>query len=170
MPDLDFDPLNREPELQDLISSFITKKNGYDRNHGGIPHLDAQTHHVKVDGAIRHTLDLSISQLQHDFPQHTVVCALQCAGNRRHTMRTTLKEVQGLDWGDAAVMNCKWRGPRLKDVLDKAEITLSDKSKGHVAFASYAVPVQEDDWYGASIELPRATDTEADVILALEVG
>lgn len=85
-------------------------------------------------------------------------------------MRTTLKEVQGLDWGDAAVMNCKWRGPRLKDVLDKAEITLSDKSKGHVAFASYAVPVQEDDWYGASIELPRATDTEADVILALEVG
>ncbi|GAB7351034.1 hypothetical protein MBLNU459_g1518t1 [Dothideomycetes sp. NU459] len=85
-------------------------------------------------------------------------------------MRTTLKEVQGIDWGDAAVMNCKWRGPRLKDVLRKAGITLTDESEGHVAFASHAVPVQEDEWYGGSIELSRAMDKDADVILALEMN
>lgn len=170
MPELDFEPLNREPQLAELISSFITKKNGYDRNHGGVPKIDAEKHLVRVDGAVQQPLELSVSQLRKDFTQHTVVCALQCAGNRRHTMRTRIKEVQGIDWFDGAVMNCKWRGPRLRDVLNKAHVTLPDGEKGHVAFASYAVACQEDDWYGASIDLERAMAEDADVILALEVG
>lgn len=32
-------------------------------------------------------------------------------------MRTRLKEVQGIDWGDGAVMNCRWGGVRVCDVL-----------------------------------------------------
>jgi len=32
-------------------------------------------------------------------------------------MRTLLKEVQGIDWFDGAVMNCVWKGPRLRDVI-----------------------------------------------------
>jgi len=170
MPDLDFKPLNREPPLPELVSSFLTEKNGYDRNHGGIPNIDADTHKVRVDGAVENELSLSMAELQNDFEQHTVVCALQCAGNRRHTMRTQIKEVDGLDWFDGAVMNCKWRGPRVRDVLNKAEITLPDKEHGHVAFASYTVPTQEDDWYGSSIPYERAMNEGADVILALEVG
>lgn len=170
MPDLDFKPLNREPPLPELASSFLTKKDGYDRNHGGIPHIDGEKHVVRIDGAVETVMELSIAQLQNDFEQHTVVCALQCAGNRRHTMRTQIKEVQGLDWFDGAVMNCKWRGPRVRDILNKAKVTLPDATQGHVAFACYAVPTQEDDWYGSSIYLERAMDEEADVILALEVG
>lgn len=37
-------------------------------------------------------------------------------------MRTRLKEVQGLDWYDGAVMNCKWEGPRVRDVLLQAGV------------------------------------------------
>lgn len=85
-------------------------------------------------------------------------------------MRTTIKEVQGIDWFDGAVMNCKWSGPRLKDILSKAKPKLSEEEKGHVAFASYATQCQEDDWYGASIELQRAMEEDKDVILALEVS
>ena len=40
-------------------------------------------------------------------------------------MRTTIKEVKGIDWFDGAVMNCKWSGPRLKDILERADINLS---------------------------------------------
>lgn len=169
MPELDFKPLNREPPITELVSSFITVKDGYDRNHGGIPEIDGDRHVVRVEGAVEKQLELSVKQLQNDFEQHTVVCALQCAGNRRHTMRTQIKEVEGLDWFDGAVMNCKWRGPKLRDVLNKAVVTLSKEDEGHVAFASYAVPTQEDDWYGGSIFLDRAMDEDADVILALEV-
>ena len=152
-----------------MPSSFITEDGAYDRNHGPIPHIDAEQHVVHVDGAVKKTLKLSVMQLKNDFPQHEVVCALQCAGNRRHTMRTLLKEVDGIDWGDGAVMNCRWRGPRLRDVLEKAEITIRNVKEGHVAFASFQTECQNDSWFGSSIELTRALREDADVILALEV-
>ncbi|KAF2465163.1 sulfite oxidase-like protein [Lindgomyces ingoldianus] len=163
-------PLNREPELEKLVSSFITE-DGYDRNHGPIPHLDVATHRVSVYGSVKQELCLSIQDLE-ALPQHNVICALQCAGNRRHTMRTKLKEVSGIDWFDGAVMNCKWTGPLLKDVLENAGINLpSDKWKdAHVAFACFQTPTQDDEWYGASIPLSRALCPSARVLLALEMN
>ncbi|KAF2090736.1 sulfite oxidase-like protein [Saccharata proteae CBS 121410] len=165
------EPLNREPALRDLISNFITDSNGYDRNHGPILHLSAETHHLTIDGLVHEPLTLTLPDLE-SLPQHTVICALQCAGNRRHTMRTELKEVQGIDWFDGAVMNCKWRGPRLRDVLLKAGLDV-DKPEWddvHVALASEQNPTQEAAWYGGSIRLERAMDEDADVILALEMN
>ena len=113
-----------------------------------------------------------MSQLKTDFTQHEVTCALQCAGNRRHTMRTFIKEVSGVDWGNGAVMNCRWAGPRLRDVLATAGLRIppeNDKNY-HVAFACYKTAVQDDSWYGGSIPLSRAMASSADVILALEMN
>lgn len=84
-------------------------------------------------------------------------------------MRTLLKEVDGIDWGDGAVMNCMWKGPKLRDILNRAGVNLLDLEKGHVAFACYKTQVQDDDWYGGSIKLERALQDNADVLLALEV-
>ncbi|KAK5200832.1 hypothetical protein LTR16_004733 [Cryomyces antarcticus] len=164
------EPLNREPPVKDLVSSFFTESDGYDRNHGPIPHVDASKHIVRVDGAVGNILELSVDQLHKNFAQHEVVCALQCAGNRRHTMRILLKEVQGIDWFDGAVMNCRWRGLRLRDVLQKAGVAVSDGQDAHVAFACFQTPCQEDSWYGGSIELERAMREDADVVLALEMN
>jgi len=180
MPELPEEPINREPSLDHLIKSFITKSEGYDRNHGAFPSLDSSTHRVLVAGAVNQPLSLSISDLANDFPQHTVTCALQCAGNRRHTMRTQLQEVQGIDWRDGAVMNCKWSGPRLSDILHRAGISLPTSTSHsdtqartesmHVAFACNTQPCQESDWYGSSIPLSRALRPDADVILALTMN
>ncbi|KAF1835334.1 sulfite oxidase-like protein [Decorospora gaudefroyi] len=165
------EPLNREPELEKLVESFITKSDGYDRNHGPIPHLDAKTHKVSITGLVINELSLSVSDLQ-SLPQHSVICALQCAGNRRHTMRTKLKEVSGIDWFDGAVMNCKWTGPLLRDVLDKAGVKVEDKEwkDAHVAFSCFQTPTQDDDFYGASIPLSRAMDRHRSILLALEMN
>ena len=152
-----------------MLHSFITENRPYDRNHGPIPHVDEQTHIVSVVGAVDTPLELTLQTLRSHYKQYQVVCALQCAGNRRHSMRTLLKEVDGIDWGDGAVMNCRWKGPRLRDILNVAGVNIVDLNKGHVAFASYQTTVQDDDWYGGSIELVRALREEADVILALEV-
>ena len=84
-------------------------------------------------------------------------------------MRTLLKEVSGIDWGDGAVMNCTWKGPRLKDILNEAVVSLLVEKTGHVAFSCSYTKVQEDDWYGGSILLTRAMREDGDVILALEV-
>lgn len=124
---------------------------------------------MKVNGHVHRPLDLSIEQLKTWYPQHEIISVLQCAGNRRHTMRTLLKEVNGIDWGDGAVMNCKWRGPKLKDVLGGAGVKVQDRRGAHVAFACHKTRVQNSDWYGVSIELERALRDSADVLIALEV-
>ncbi|OJJ32793.1 hypothetical protein ASPWEDRAFT_116328 [Aspergillus wentii DTO 134E9] len=166
-------PLNREPSKKKLVASFITPSDiSYDRNHGPIPHINAESHTVRIDGQVSTPLSLSIHELQTESPQHEVICALECAGNRRHTMRTMLKEVEGIDWGDCAVMNCKWRGPRLRDVLMRAGVEEEDETgKGrHVAFGCYQVQCQDDDWFGGSIPLERCLGVEGEVILALEMN
>ena len=172
MLELPEEPLNREPDAQSLIQSFITHEGGYDRNHSVLPQIDGSNHQVRIDGAVKDPLSLSVLDLKKDFEQHSVICALQCAGNRRHTMRTKIKEVSGIDWFDGAVMNCKWTGPRLKDVLDRAKVSLNSEEEkvAHVAFACYATPCQEDTWYGGSIPLHRALDVDKDVIVALEMN
>ncbi|KAL3463649.1 Oxidoreductase, molybdopterin-binding domain-containing protein [Aspergillus heterothallicus] len=163
-------PLNREPSVKELVSRFITPGSiSYDRNHGPVPHVEACTHIVTVDGLVPSPLRLTVEELATKFPQHEVCCALECAGNRRHTMRTMLKEVEGIDWGDAAVMNCNWKGPRLRDVLHRAGVKEARPGL-HVAFSSYQVECQEDKWFGGSVELERALSKEADVILALEMN
>lgn len=85
-------------------------------------------------------------------------------------MRTQIKEVQGIDWLDGAVMNCKWRGPRLRDVLLAAGVNQeSAKKKRFVAFECYQVECQDDTWFGGSVELERCMSVEDEIILALEV-
>jgi sulfite oxidase len=88
-------------------------------------------------------------------------------------MRTRLKEVQGVDWFDGAVMNCLWKGPRLRDVL--LAVGLEDhlyngkEYKGNVDFLCDAVPCEDAPDFGGSISLERAIMEEGDCILALEV-
>ena len=87
-------------------------------------------------------------------------------------MRTKLKEVSGIDWFDGAVMNCKWNGPLLRDVLQKACIKIEEAKwkDAHVAFACYQTPTQNDEFYGASIPLSRAMDPENSILLALKMN
>ncbi|KAI5305051.1 glycogen synthase isoform 1 [Ascosphaera pollenicola] len=141
-----------------------------------IVHLDAATHKVTVDGEVPTRLELSIANLQNDFPQHEVICALQCSGNRRDTMRRRWKDLHGLNWMDGAVMNCQWKGPRLRDVLIKAGVAAEPTSRDedpasmNVAFACYHELCEDDDFYGGSIDLARALAIDSDVILALQMN
>lgn len=113
---------------------------------------------------------LSVTDLATRFEQHKVTCALQCAGNRRHSMRTRIKEVHGVDWYDGALMNCVFEGPRVGDVLRAAGLEGETGGKGwHVQFASMG-KTQEDEWYGGSVPLERVLDRQMDVILALKMN
>ena len=86
-------------------------------------------------------------------------------------MRTLVKEVNGIDWGSNAVMNCKWRGAKLRDVLLDAGVDVEDVSGKHVAFSCHKVPVQGgENWYGGSIELKQALREEADVLVTFEMN
>ncbi|ETI27265.1 hypothetical protein G647_09948 [Cladophialophora carrionii CBS 160.54] len=153
----------------------------YERNHGPIRHLDATDYRLNIrsDSSIAsseilpNSIDVSFSvgDLTTRFKYRSVMAALQCAGNRRHEMRERVAEVQGIDWGDGAVMNAVWGGVLLRDVLLSAGITApsptnEEKFHGlHVQFAS-AQETQDDTYYGASIPLSTALDPERQCLLA----
>lgn len=183
-----------DPELTSFLTPSKSRDGvllqAYDRNHGPIQHIDASTHRivVKTDSNLQTPvvpgelgLGLSVDDLRSKFRQHTVTCALECAGNRRHEMRSRLKEVSGIDWGDGAVMNAEWTGPLLRDVLIQAGIRVigggGGKGNGngtgyeglHVQMECNATKVQDDDWYGGSIPLGIAMDADREVLLALSV-
>ncbi|KAI5797250.1 Oxidoreductase, molybdopterin-binding domain-containing protein [Pyronema domesticum] len=163
-------PLNREPPMRELVESFITTADtAYDRNHGPLPHIDATTFRLHIDGNVARSAQLSIESLRKDYQQHTVIAALQCAGNRRHTMRTKVKEVDGIDWNDGAVCNCTWRGPLLADVLVRLGLTIKT-DVGHVHFNCSQTDVQDDSYYGSSIPLERCLDKTKKIILALDMN
>jgi len=84
-------------------------------------------------------------------------------------MRTRVKEVQGVDWFDGAIMNCFWEGPRLRDILLRAGVQCDKEASYHVQFASHAQPCQDENWYGGSIPLERAMSVDGEVILAVKV-
>lgn len=86
-------------------------------------------------------------------------------------MKTQLKrEPQGIDWGDGAVMNCKWGGVLLADVLKKAGVKTGDGKGLHVQFASYQQKCEEEGWFGGSVGLERCMKADAEVLLATEVS
>ncbi|KAJ5491456.1 hypothetical protein N7539_003023 [Penicillium diatomitis] len=160
-------PLNREPPTKALI-------NHYDRNHGPLPDvLDGEKHSVQISGLVQTPITLTVDQLRSEFEQHEVTCALECAGNRRHTMRTLIKEVQGIDWGDAAIMNCKWSGPCLLDVLERAGLPLgpeASRNNLHVALASHQSKCADEDHFEISVPLDVCVRRGKDAILALGVN
>lgn len=88
-------------------------------------------------------------------------------------MRTKLKEVHGIDWLDGAVMNCKWTGPLLADVLAQGggvDLAPEQQPDAHVAFSCFQTQTQDDSFYGASLPLARALDPNAAILLALRMN
>ena len=72
---------------------------------------------VKVAGHVDKTLSLSIEDLKTKFKQVELTSVLQCGGNSRSAFHPT---TSGIQWGAGAMGCAKWKGVRLKDVLEHA--------------------------------------------------
>ena len=80
-----------------------------------IPQVDARTWNLAIggdgaNGAIR----LTLRELR-QLPAFEVVAVCQCSGNRRGLFQP---HVAGVEWGYGAMGCARWKGARLKDVLD----------------------------------------------------
>ena len=72
---------------------------------------------VKIHGAVKNELKLSLETLKTEFEQVELTAVLQCGGNSRTAFKPT---PSGIQWGVGAMGCAKWKGVRLKDVLKKA--------------------------------------------------
>ena len=80
-----------------------------------IPEVDAKTYKIEVggDGANGQT-EITFDDLK-KLPAYEVVAVNQCSGNRRGLSNP---HVAGVEWGYGAMGCARWKGARLKDVVD----------------------------------------------------
>jgi DMSO/TMAO reductase YedYZ molybdopterin-dependent catalytic subunit len=85
-----------------------------------IPQVDAAAWSLGVGGdAANGEVRLGLDELKR-LPAAEVVAVCQCSGNRRGLF---VPHVPGVEWGYGAMGCARWKGARLKDVLDRAGLT-----------------------------------------------
>ncbi len=118
---LSYRPPNYETPLQ-YFGDVITPNDAFFvRYHlSYIPEVDVNTWRLKVGGdAAEKAMEFTLADLQGGFEQVELVAVNQCSGNRRGLSNP---HVQGVEWGYGAMGNARWKGVRLKDVLEKAGV------------------------------------------------
>ncbi|KAF9666235.1 hypothetical protein SADUNF_Sadunf16G0208500 [Salix dunnii] len=191
---LHYHPFNAEPPRSALIASYITPVDFfYKRNHGPIPVVDDIERLHSLILVLLPCLHFDIVHCRNNLsvystnmaeqilcfdsrmlPKYNVTATLQCAGNRRTAM-SKVKTVKGVGWDVSAIGNGVWGGAKLADVLELvgiSKLTSSTKSGGkHVEFVSIDKCKEENGGpYKASIPLSRATNPDADVLVAYEMN
>ena len=85
-----------------------------------IPRVNAATWKLDVGGeGAAAPFSLTLNELETGFEQVELAAVCQCSGNRRGFSNP---HVPGVQWGSGAMGNAAWRGPRLKDVLARAQL------------------------------------------------
>jgi len=103
-----------------------------------IPEVNPTTWRLRVGGIAATTpAEYSLDELKRGFEQVEVVAVCQCSGNRRGLSDP---HVPGVEWGYGGMGNARWKGVRLRDVLNKSglkkeaiEIAFDGADKGALA-------------------------------------
>lgn len=119
---LSYRPPNYETPVGYFNSLFTPNDAFFVRYHlANIPEVDAASWRLKIGGeAAEKPFELSLDQLKSDFPAAEIAAVCQCSGNRRGLFPS---HVPGVQWGYGAMGNAKWKGARLKDILERAGST-----------------------------------------------
>ncbi|HXX09481.1 MAG TPA: molybdopterin-dependent oxidoreductase [Pseudolabrys sp.] len=115
---LSYRPPNYESPLEYFRTPITPNDQFFVRYHlADISQVNADTYKIKVGGDGAGTpLELTLDDLK-KMPAAEVVAVNQCSGNRRGLSNP---HVVGVEWGYGAMGCARWKGARLKDVLEKA--------------------------------------------------
>ncbi len=114
---LTYRPPNYETPI-DYLGTAITPNDAFFvRYHlPDIPRVDAVTWKLAIGGdGANGSAQLTLDDLK-KLPAFEVAAVCQCSGNRRGLFKP---HVPGVEWGYGAMGCARWKGARLKDVLDK---------------------------------------------------
>jgi DMSO/TMAO reductase YedYZ molybdopterin-dependent catalytic subunit len=114
---LSYRPPNYETPIEYFRTAITPNDAFFVRYHlSNIPEIDAKTWRFTVGGdGANGTAEINLDQLK-AMPAHEIVAVNQCSGNRRGLFAP---HVPGVEWGYGAMGCARWKGARLKDVLDK---------------------------------------------------
>jgi sulfite dehydrogenase (cytochrome) subunit A len=160
---------DRPPQLETPLRYFatdLTPNNAFFvRWHlSGIPTtVDLQTFRLEVSGHVNKPMSLSLSDLRSKFEPVSMVALVQCAGNFRSMFEP---RVPGGQWGAGAMGNARWKGARLKDVLDAAGVKPGAVQVGLRGLD--VPPLPTTPVFQKSLEIDHARD--GDVMIAYEMN
>ncbi len=111
-------PPNYESPLEYLRTPITPNDQFFVRYHlADIPEVDAKTYKIAVGGdGADNQVEITFDDLK-KMPTVEVVAVNQCSGNRRGLSNP---HVAGVEWGYGAMGCARWKGAKLKDILDKA--------------------------------------------------
>jgi len=114
-----FRPPNFETPVSFLNEAYTPNNVFFVRYHlSAIPPVDVQSWKLDLGGdAMEKPLSLTMAELTRDFEIVELAAVCMCSGNRRGFSQP---HVPGVQWGHGAIGNAKWRGVRLRDLLNKA--------------------------------------------------
>jgi sulfite dehydrogenase (cytochrome) subunit A len=117
---------SRPPQLETPFEVFdegpVTPNDAFFvRYHlAGIPFsIDSETYRLEIRGKVDRPFALSLSDLKTAFEPVDIFAVNQCSGNSRGFFDP---RVGGGQLGNGAMGNARWRGVRLKDILDRAGV------------------------------------------------
>lgn len=115
---LAYRPPNYETPIEYFGTAITPNDAFFVRYHlSDIPEIDVKTWKIAVGGEGLNSLsELTLEDLK-KMPTFEVTAVNQCSGNRRGLFHP---HVPGVEWGYGAMGCARWKGARLKDVLDKA--------------------------------------------------
>jgi DMSO/TMAO reductase YedYZ molybdopterin-dependent catalytic subunit len=134
---LSYRPPNYETPIELLRGAITPNDAFFVRYHlSDIPEVNAETWRLSIGGeGANGEASLSLDELK-QLPAVEVAAVCQCSGNRRGLFEP---HVPGVEWGYGAMGCARWKGARLKDVLDRAglktealEIVVAGTDKGAV--------------------------------------
>jgi DMSO/TMAO reductase YedYZ molybdopterin-dependent catalytic subunit len=113
---LTYRPPNYEAPLTYLRTAITANDEFFVRYHlTNIPRVDADNWKLSLGGeGANGDLQIGLDKLK-KLPAFEIVSVCQCAGNRRGLFQP---HVAGVQWGNGAIGCARWKGARLKDVLD----------------------------------------------------
>ena len=157
-------PPNFESPLEYLRTPITPNDEFFVRYHlSDIPEVKAEGYKIAVGGdGANGTAEITLDDLK-KMPAVEVVAVNQCSGNRRGLSNP---HVQGVEWGYGAMGCARWKGARLKDILDKVGLK---KEAIEIAFNGADGPsVAETPDFIKSIPVWKAVDEST--IVAYEMN
>jgi DMSO/TMAO reductase YedYZ molybdopterin-dependent catalytic subunit len=135
---LSYRPPNYETPIEYFRTAITPNDAFFVRYHlANIPEVDAKTWKLAVNGdGANGNIALGLDELR-SMPAEEITAVCQCSGNRRGLFQP---HVAGVEWGYGAMGCVRWKGARLKDVLDRAGLK---KEAIEIAFNGADGPVND---------------------------
>ena len=131
--------------------------------HYDIPHVDPAAWRLDVDGRVTNELSLDLDEVR-ALPPQEVVATMECAGNGR--ARLAPRPVSQ-PWLLEAVGTGRWRGARLRDVLERAG---AQPGAVEVLFTGLDRGIESGETQSFQRSLPLADALDGEVLLAYELN